>query len=342
MARLWVGGATGFLGSHLVRALGRAGHDVVLTARSGGHVDGTPVQCVDVLDEDAVAESARGCDGAFLVAGKVSRDRSDAEALHRLHVLGTRHALRGLRRAGVRRVVYASTSGVIAVGTDPALAYDESAPVPMEIIQRFPYYRSKYYAELEALEANEPPSLEVIVVNPTLLLGPGDSRNSSTDDVRRFLERTIPAVPGGGLSFIDVRDAAEATLTAFERGRAGERYLLSAVNMTLAAFFSRLERISGVPAPRLSMPRSPMLAAAGARLFSRAVKAIGGESPVDEVSVEMSQYFWYCDPTKAERELGLAPRDPAETLRDTVEDILRRDPTLADRVGHLGYALGAR
>jgi dihydroflavonol-4-reductase len=255
--------------------------------------------------------------------GKVSREREAAEELHRLHVLGTRSALQGLAAAGVPRVVVASTSGTIAVGTDPNRIFTEADHAPLHVIARWPYYRTKLYAEREALEASAP-GFDVVVVNPSLLLGPGDLHESSTGDVRRFLERSIPAVPSGGMAFVDARDAALGMLLAFERGRSGERYLLNAKNLTIAAFFSRLERLTGIRAPRLRMPASRPLALGLNSLFSRAVRAIGGSPPVDEVSVEMAQYFWYCDAAKAERELGFTARDPGETLRDTVDDLIAR------------------
>jgi len=253
----------------------------------------------------------------------VSRDRADAEALHRANVLATREALAGLKKAGVPRVVFASTSGTVAVGTDPDHVFTEAEAAPLEVISRWPYYRSKYYGEREALEADSP-ELEVVVINPSLLLGPGDVRESSTADVRRFLERSILAVPRGGMAFVDARDAAQGALAAFEHGRAGERYILNGKNLTVAAFFQRLERLTGVRAPRLPLPASRSLALGVNHLFTRAVKAIGGEPPVDEVSVEMAQYFWYCSSEKAERELGFVARDAGETLRDTVEDLLSR------------------
>jgi len=321
--RLWIGGATGFLGSHLVSVLSAQGHELVLASRSGGEVLGLPVQAVDVLDAEAVRASARGCDGAFLATGKVSRDRDAGEELHRAHVLATRNALVGLRAAGVRRVVVASTSGTVAVSTDAAQIADESSRVPLELVAKWPYYRTKLYAEREALAANAE-DFAVVLVNPSLLLGPGDLRESSTGDVRRFLERAIPAIPGGGIAFVDARDAALGMWLAFEHGRPGERYLLNAKNMTLAAFFQRLERIAGVKAPVLHMPRSRPLALGMNRLFSEALRAIGGQPPVDEVSVEMAQYFSYCSASKAERELGFSARDPGETLRETVADLIAR------------------
>ncbi len=332
MSKFWVAGATGFLGSHLVGALGQRGHEVVAVSKSGG----AGVAAVDVLDEQADAASARGADGAFLVTGRVSRDKDDAELLHRDNVLATESALRGLRRAGVRRVVVASTSGTLAVSTDADRIADETCRAPLELIARWPYYRTKLYAERAALDANRAGEFEVVIVNPSLLLGPGDLRESSTGDVRLFLERSIPATPAGGMAFVDARDAAVGMLQAFERGRPGERYLLNAKNLTVAAFFQRLERISGVKAPLLRLPASRPLALGINQLFTKAVEAIGGRAPVDAVSVEMAQYFWYCSAEKAERELGFVARDSGETLRDTIEDLVRRRVVAVSRGSHLG------
>jgi dihydroflavonol-4-reductase len=336
VSKFWVAGATGFLGSHVVKTLVERAHQVVAVSKNGGSVHGQAVAALDVLDEAAVTESARGVDGAFLVTGRVSRDRDDAELLHRDNVLGTESALRGLRAAGVKRVVVASTSGTLAVSRDPDRIADETCRSPLEIVARWPYYRTKLYAERAALDANRPGEFEVVIVNPSLLLGPGDLRESSTGDVRLFLERSIPAVPAGGMAFVDARDAALGLLLAFERGRAGERYLLNAKNMTIAAFFQRLERISGVRAPLLRMPSSRPLALGLNQMFTKAVEAIGGRAPIDEVSVEMAQYFWYCSAEKAERELGFAPRDPGETIRDTIDDLMKRKVVAVAKGSHLG------
>lgn len=321
--RYWVGGATGFLGSHLVERLVSEGHEVVGVARGGGEVAGVAIVSLDVLDAGAVARSASGVDGAFLATGKVSRDADDAEEMHRANVLGTRSALAGLRAAGVPRVVYASTSGTVAIATKTDVA-DEASPAPLEYLAKWPYYRSKYYAELDALEANGEGGLEVVVVNPSLLLGPGDRRGSSTGDIRRFLEGEVLAAPRGGVAIVDVRDAASAMVAALVRGRPGERYLLNAANLSVPALLDRLERISGVAAPRARLPRSRGLAVEATRLFGKVVKAVGGELPMSVESVEMAQYYWYCDSGKAMRELGFSPRDLTDTLRDTISDLIAR------------------
>jgi dihydroflavonol-4-reductase len=111
--------------------------------------------------------------------------------------------------------------------------------------------------------------------------------------------------------------------------------------MTIAAFFQRLERISGVKAPVLRMPSSRPVALGLNQIFVKAVEAIGGRVPVDEVSVEMAQYFWYCSAEKAERELGFVARDAGETLRDTVDDLVKRKVVAVSKGSYLG-AFAAR
>jgi dihydroflavonol-4-reductase len=346
--RVLVTGATGFLGAHLAASLEARGHDVVPFSRVRGG---------DVLDAEAVRAAAEGCQGAFHCAGWVSRNPDDAEALYRVHVEGTKNVVDACAWAGVGRVVIASTSGTVAVSDTPEQVATEDDEAPIGIVSRWPYYRAKLFAERAALARNGD-GFEVLSVNPSLLLGPlygapgdgsphdgapgdgspasasrpgtsrggsaGGSHGSSTEDVRLFLEGAIPAVPAGGLSFVDVRDAAEAMRLAMERGRGGERYLVGACNLTVRDFFGRLARVSGVPAPWLPMPRSRQLARLGARLMERVAAKVGIPSPVDAVSVEMAQCFWYLDAAKAERELGWRARDPGETLHDTVEDLRGR------------------
>jgi nucleoside-diphosphate-sugar epimerase len=376
--RVLVTGATGFLGAHLVALLEGRGHDVVSFARATGG---------DVLDAQGVRAAVAGCEAAFHCAGHVSRDPDDAEALYRVHVDGTKNVLEACSRAGVERVVVASTSGTVAVSDTPGRLATEDDEAPLGLVSRWPYYRAKLFAERAALAFNRP-GFDVVSVNPSLLLGPvhvardhsppssasgpvhvarahsspssasgpvhgarahsspssasgpvhgarahsrrwsaaprRETHGSSTDDVRLFLEGAIPAVPAGGLSFVDVRDAAEAMRLAMDRGKGGERYLVGACNLTMRDFFGKLARVSGVPAPWLPMPRSREVARIGAGLVKRLAAHIGLPSPVDAVSVEMAQCFWYVDASKAERDLGWSARDPGATLHDTVQDLRAR------------------
>ncbi len=326
MSRLFVTGATGFLGRHLSELLRARGHEVVALARRPSPALvalGVDVRLGDVLDGASVRAAAEGTDGACHCAGKVSRDRADAELMQRVHVGGTKIVLDALREARVRRVVVASTSGTIAV-SESATVHDETAPAPLDVIARWPYYRTKLFAEEAALEQSRA-DFEVVCVNPSLLLGPGDVHGSSTEDVCKFLERKIPFCPAGGIAFVDARDAALGMVAAFERGEPRARYLLNGANMTLQAFFGRLERISGVKAPAVRLPRTTArMAGVSAELLGKVTKAFDLASPLDPVSAEMAQYFWYCSSARAEQMLGFSPRDPNDTLSDTIADLRGR------------------
>jgi dihydroflavonol-4-reductase len=192
-----------------------------------------------------------------------------------------------------------------------------------EVIGTWPYYRSKLFAEQKAFELRQP-GFEVVAINPTLLLGPGDLRGSSTKDVEDILEGRILAIPEGGMSFVDARDAAVGMILAWERGKDGERYLLSAQNLTVRAFAEKIARIAGVSLPAMRMPRSRVLATLTADLFGRMRRHTDVVPKLERITLEMAQYFWYVDASRAQRDLGWSHRDPMTTLADTVDDLTRR------------------
>jgi dihydroflavonol-4-reductase len=317
--RVLVTGGTGFLGEHLCKALVERGFAVTALARSRSDVlEDIGVRLVrgDVLTGDELGEALDGATAVFHLAGMVSRDPDDGQRMMRLHVDGTRRVLEAMAARGIRRMVLASTSGTIAVSKHEVIL-DERADYATELVAGWPYYASKIYQERLAFDLGPRSGVEVVAVNPSLLLGPGDRRLSSTGDVRRFLRRDIPVVPDGGINFVDARDAAAATAAALDHGRAGERYLMGGPNWTMKNFFGRLSRIAKVAPPRLKLPAK--LNRFGASLIEEVYRRRGKEPPVDRISVEMSEHYWWFDSRKAETELGFSARDPALTLHDTVE-----------------------
>jgi dihydroflavonol-4-reductase len=318
MTTVLVTGATGFLGEHLCRVLVEQGDTVrgLARTRSGVLADlGVEHIRGDVLTGPELDTALAGVDAVFHLAGAVSRDPDDAQRMMRLHVDGTRRVLERMDAANVRRMVLASTSGTIGVSKDEQIL-DETAPYAEEIVAGWPYYASKIYQERLAFEHGARLGIEVVAVNPSLLLGPGDRRLSSTGDVRKFLKRQIPTVPEGGMNFVDARDAAAATAKALTHGRAGERYLLGGPNWTMKEFFARLGRVANVAPPRLKLPSK--VSRWGATLIEELYRHRGKEPPVDRISVEMAEHFWWIDSRKAETELGFSARDPQLTLVDTV------------------------
>jgi len=315
-----VTGGTGFLGSHLVRQLVAEGaKDIRVMATSiPDWLVGLGVETFEgsITKESDVKRAVEGISEIYHLAGKVSRERDEAREMYQVHVEGTRLLCDAAKAADVKTIVLASTSGTLAVTEDGETTPDESYPPPLEIISRWPYYASKLYQEMAALERFQGKGLRLVIMNPSLLLGPGDERLSSTKVVLDFLARKISAVPAGGLSFVDARDAAAAFRAAMKKGRHGERYLLGAANWRFERFFGRLERLTKVSAPKFALPAKFMVA--GAQIVDSFFRQWNFASPVEPGAIEMAQYFWYLNCARASRELAFRPRDPGETLHDTV------------------------
>ena len=283
-------------------------------------LEGVEVMRGSVTAPDDLARALDGVDRVYHLAGLVSAKRDDAHRMYQLHVDGTRLLCKAAVTAGVRRVVLSSTSGTIAVSKRADPAIDETCPTPVELIGRWPYYASKLYQE-EAARRACGDAVELVTLNPSLLLGPGDDRLSSTRVVMQFLGREIAMTPPGGVNFIDVRDAAAAFVSAMERGKPGERYLLGAVNWSFAELFGRLERLTKVPGPFVRGRGNMTLWAAHAQ--AALYRRWGKTPPIEPMSVDMAEHFWFFDHGKATRELDLQPRDPASTLHDTVRYLRR-------------------
>lgn len=324
-------GGTGFLGRHLIDALIAGGEKNlrVLTRSFDLELADLGVEIIEgsLTDAADLKRAVEGVTRVYHLAGRVERDPEHAHKMYALHVDGTRMLLEALKDHKLHKIVVASTSGTVGVGESSDFLAADDAPYADQIVRGWPYYLSKIYAERSCKDAMEKHGLPIVLMRPTLLLGPGDRRQSSTGDVVLFMKKKIPAPMPGGISFVDVRDVAKAFIMAMEKAEPGATYLLGASNLTLVDFFKRLEDITGIKAPWLPVPGKAALF--GAKLLDRAHRAIGKRAEVDPVSVEMAQYFWYIDSSRARNELGWKPRNPNDTLRDTVRWIERFHPELA-------------
>ena len=320
MHTVLVTGASGFLGQHLIGTLLDSDADLRIRAFSRSRFPGADNRriesiCGDITDPQAVESALDGADEVYHLAGFVKRSPDDNWALYRTHVGGTRNLCDAMLKQGPRPCVLVSSSGTVAVSRE-AVEHDEESGYKQEVVHEFPYYLSKIYQEKQALWYHEHRGLPIVVANPSLLLGPGDDRLSSTNDLRLFLQGQIKTVPTGGLSLVDVRDVADGLVRAMRKGTPGERYLLAGENLTFREWIAHAANVANVRPPRVKLPER--LARTGAAILRRAYPMAGKRFELDDATIRMSSLFWYCDTTKARRDLGFATRPADETLRETV------------------------
>ena len=319
-------GATGFLGRHLVSHLRSAPDCPTLRIFSYGPCPwaGQPgFEVIDgnIFDREQVTRAMEGCRQVYHLAGAVSRDPRDDWKMYDIHIGGTRNICEAAIVHRPEKIVAVSSSGTIAVSKQPEVL-DETAGYPLELIGEWAYYLSKVYAEKMTLDYIRRHELPITIANPALLLGPGDELGSSTGDVANFLDGHVMALPLGGMCFVDARDTAAGLVACMNKGRIGERYLLGGVNWTFKQIIETVAEISGKRPPILQPSLGFSLGSA--RILRRLMRLVGREFKMDDVTIRMSSHYWYFSSAKAASELGFKTRGPMETLRDTVEDLLKR------------------
>jgi len=317
----FVTGATGFVGSHVARALAEQGAGLRLLVRSssdlrniaGLHADRVPG---DLRDSASLERGMAGCDVVFHVAADYRLWVRDPEQMFRSNVEGTQAILQAARKNGIRRVVY--TSSVATMGfTGNGHAADESSPVVLENMIG-PYKRSKFMAEQVALEAGKT-GMDVVVVNPTTPVGEQDIKPTPTGRiVVDFLKRKFPAYVDTGLNLVDVRECARGHVAALEKGRCGERYILGGENLTLKQILDKLGAITGLPSPKIRVPYAMALATG---VVDEVVtgRILGREPRATIDAVRMGRKKMFVTSAKAERELGWKTVPVDDALRRAVE-----------------------
>ena len=316
-------GGTGFLGGHVARALHEAGHAVVNLVRpKSGTAPALPgARCVegDLEEPASLKRALEGVAAVVHVAGLVSNAARDRRRLFEVNVVGARNLLEAAASAGVRRVVYtSSTSAVGALREDcPDLALREDAEFDLRDLA-VPYVQAKRAAHEAALQAREA-GLPVVALSPTFALGPGDRRLTSSELVDAFVRRRLPGILAGGINAVDVRDLAPAYVAALEHPDPAPHYILAGPeNLTSLEFFRRLERCSGIAAPRWVIPRWAALAAGAC------VERLAPGASFTSATVRMGSLYWYFDGSLARRELGFEARSLDETLRSAVDWVQTR------------------
>jgi dihydroflavonol-4-reductase len=319
--KVFVTGATGFVGSHVARELISGGAELRLLVRERSdtrNLEGLNAERVkgDLLQPEHFADALRRCEAVFHVAADYRLWTRDPEAMYRCNVEGTRALIRAARSAGVRRIVI--TSSVATIGfTRNGTPADENSPVSLHDMVGH-YKRSKFMAEQAALEAAREGD-DMVIVNPTTPVGERDIKPTPTGRIIvDFLKRKFPAYVETGLNLVDVRDVARGHVLAFERGRRGERYILGGKDLTLKQLLDKLAALTGLPSPAVRVPLTVAMAAAVVdTAFNGYIRHREPRATLD--SVRMAKKKMWASSAKAHRELGFEASSVEDALRRAVE-----------------------
>lgn len=321
----FVTGSTGLLGSNLVRLLLAQGHSVRALARSPqkaqkvlGNHERLELVSGDMEDIPAFAAALDGTEVLFHAAAYFREYFGPGDHWGKLKVINVDATLALLdeaQRRGLRRAIYVSSSGVLGGMPNNAPADENSGHDALTL--RNLYFKSKVEGERAIAEWLRTHTLPVVLILPTAILGPSDTAPTNMGQaIVDLLDRKLPAIPPGGFEFVDARDVAQGMLNAVERGKSGERYILSAGYHSMAELAQTVARVSGVPAPRVRLPYAAALAAAYMSEFGARLRGTAPQIPV--AAIRSMNLYRPVTAAKAQRELGVTFRPFAETLRDAV------------------------
>jgi dihydroflavonol-4-reductase len=319
--RAFITGATGFVGSHVARALAAQGADLRLLVRSTSRLDNiadlrAETATGDLRDPESLKKAMAGCDFVFHVAADYRLWVRDPEQMYRSNVEGTRAIIRAAQESGVRRVIYTSSVATMGFTREGHIAGEDSPVSIREMVGH--YKRSKFMAEQIALEAGDK-GANVVVVNPTTPIGEYDIKPTPTGRiVVDFLNRKFPAYVDTGLNLADVKEVADGHVLAMEKARPGHRYILGGENLTLKQILDKLSSMTGLPAPTIKVPHAIAMGfAVFDQIFTGTIRGKEPRATID--AVKMGRKKMFASSTKAERELGYKAAPVEDALRRAVD-----------------------
>ncbi len=315
-------GASGFVGSAVVRQLIAAGHTVRALVRPDSdrrNLTGLSVEIVpgDLTDCRSLDRALTGCSFLFHVAAIYRLWVPHPEEIYETNVTGTRNIMLAAAKAGVKRIVYTSSVATLGLPSDGSPA-DERTPASLKDMVGH-YKRSKFLAEAEVKRLADEEGLPVVIVNPSTPVGPRDLKPTPTG--RLILDAALgrmPAYVDTGLNFVHVDDVAIGHLLAFERGKIGDRYILGAQNMTLKEILTELALLTGGHPPKLRLPHNLILPFAYlSETWSHLTH--GGEPRATVTGVRLAKKRMFFSTDKARHLLGFNPKPIEKGLREAVD-----------------------
>ncbi|MGA7829221.1 MAG: hopanoid-associated sugar epimerase [Geobacteraceae bacterium] len=319
MEKVFITGATGFIGANLARELVESGCKVRALVRSGSdrrNLAGLDIEFWegDLRDNNSLESGLAGCDTLFHAAADYRLWTRDPASMYAINVEGTRSILQAALKRNLAKVVYTSSVGTLG---NPGNGTPGSEETPVSFADMVGHYKKSKFLGEQVAESFIARGLPLVIVNPSTPVGPHDIKPTPTGKIIvDFLNRKMPAYLDTGLNLIDVRDCAKGHVLAALHGRIGEKYILGNQNLTLKDIFTLLEEISDLPAPKVKLPYTPILLAA---YINEGISKLTRKEPLIPLAgVQMAGKLMFFDSSKAIQELGLPQRSVKKALESAV------------------------
>jgi len=313
-------GATGYIGSAVVRELLNKGRDVRCLVRETSSIknlDGLrlEISCGDISDIESLRRAVKGCYTVYHLAALYANWLPDSGLMYRVNEEGTRNVMRACQEAGIDKIVYCSS--VAALGAHGKTPADENAHFNLNATQDH-YFISKHRAE-QVVQQYIRKGLPVVIVNPSNPIGPRDIGPTPTGAlILNIIKKRLPAYVDGGINLIDVTDCARGIVAAMEKGRVGQKYILGNTNVSIKEYFDLIVKVAGRGlSPSIRLPQwLAMLSGYGYQMLAR----LNGKPPTTSASwVRVGSHYSWWNCNKARQELYLGQRPIEESLAEAVE-----------------------
>ncbi len=313
-----VTGATGFVGSWLVRRLVESGERVCVLHRSTSSLDelaglSYESRIGDITDPESIENALKGINTVYHLAGLVGYTRALRGAMEKVNVEGTRNVVNAVKKSDAK-LVYMSS--VVAIGASfDGTPLNEDSPYNVAHLD-LGYFETKRRAEEIVKEACDRGEIQAVILNPSTIYGPGDAKKGSRKTQIKVARGQLPFYTSGGVSVVSVHDVVDAVIKAHDLGRNGERYILCGENITIHDLFVRIARQAGVAPPRIYLPNF-LVHALGK--IGDGMEKFGRKGPLNGENAWTAVLYHWFDHSKATRELDFRPRSANEAIAESVE-----------------------
>ena len=318
--KVLVTGANGFLGSWLTRELVKQGYETYALVRPKSDLtELAGVNCKylhgDVTDVHSLLEAFKGIDTVFHLAGVVAYKKSDRAQMERVNVQGTQNVVEVCREHKVRKLVYLSSVVAVGAGYTPDQVMNEESEFNIHDLD-LGYFETKHEAEKIVKKACDRGEIDAVMLNPSTIYGAGDAKKGSRKMQVKVAQGKLKFYTSGGVNVVAAEDVVQGIISAWKKGRTGERYILCGENMLIKDLFAIIAEEAGVKPPHKLMPDA-VLHIVGA--IGDTMEKVGLKGPLSrENAYTATMYHWF-DCSKAKQELDFNPRPAREAIRNSVQ-----------------------